>query len=504
MALYNEMRPESFADVKGQDSLVKILKDNLATGHMPNAMLFIGTRGTGKTTIARIVAKRVNCETPREDGECCNACPTCRAIRSGNYSDVLELDAASHNGVDDVRRIIEDVQLCPVGKKKVVILDEVHMLSTSAFNALLKVLEEPPKDVLFILCTTELQKIPATILSRCRKFQFENISTDMIVAKLKAINALLSLEAEEGALRMVAKAAKGSMRDAESIYESFIDEGCVTEELVRRHLGYSNEELVFSFLNAVVTGEPSGAFEVIKAVLSTGASLVYLLEDIMRVLLDVIFLQGCGDISAVIGTSEYLEKVSDIAFSVPMSKLLSIANAINEVYGRRRDVNLEIALQGMVVSLVCEQSAISALENKLHHLKASGIVVTAPAETQIMPVESLPPVIFDDEEVVSTDYSLETGTTAEVSVVTGGDNDADAHRKDDGFVPLSDEDAALLASMGFSVAPAVIQNTADEGAGGSSEDTTGSDMSEDVEEDFFFDDFARQSTFDGFGGFGEF
>ena len=211
MSLYNEMRPARLSDVKGQDKLIKILKENLsAKGHLPNAMLFVGTRGTGKTSVAKIVAKQLNCESPLSDGSCCDTCATCLAIKSGNYLDVLELDAASNNGVDNIRSIIEQVQFKPIGNKKIIILDEVHMLSTGAFNALLKIMEEPPADVLFILCTTELHKIPATILSRCRKFQFDTISDEMIKEKLRSVNTIYGLTADEGALTLVAKAAKGS------------------------------------------------------------------------------------------------------------------------------------------------------------------------------------------------------------------------------------------------------------------------------------------------------
>ena len=330
------MRPTRLSDVKGQDKLIKILKENLSSkGHLPNAMLFVGTRGTGKTSVAKIVAKQLNCERPLPDGSCCDACTTCLAIKSGNYIDVLELDAASNNGVDNIRGIIEQVQFKPVGNKKIIILDEVHMLSTGAFNALLKIMEEPPADVLFILCTTELHKIPATILSRCRKFQFETISDEMIKEKLRTVNTIYGLTADEGALTLVAKAAKGSMRDAESIYENFLDveDRHVTEELVRDTLGYTDEDLVFAVLEGIVNGDPTISFQAVQETVSKGSSLLYLMEECFRVLMDIITVHMGGDISLFAGRDSYLAQMTEIAFALNTERLLEIADAYRKATG---------------------------------------------------------------------------------------------------------------------------------------------------------------------------
>lgn len=216
-ALYRKFRPVSFEDVKGQDHIVTTLKNQLKAGRIGHAYLFCGTRGTGKTTVAKILARAVNCEHPK-DGSPCNECDTCKGILSGTSTNVIEIDAASNNGVDNIREIREEVSYRPTqGKYKVYIIDEVHMLSTGAFNALLKTLEEPPEYVIFILATTEVNKIPVTILSRCQRYNFHRISIDTISARVKELLDKEGVQAEDRAIRYIAKAADGSMRDALSL-----------------------------------------------------------------------------------------------------------------------------------------------------------------------------------------------------------------------------------------------------------------------------------------------
>jgi len=366
MALYNKMRPKSFSQVMGQEKVVGILKNNLQSGNLPNAMLLIGTRGVGKTTIAKVIARMVNCEVPLEDGSCCDSCASCRAILAGSSLDVLELDAASNNGVDHIRAILEKIQLKPLGKKTVIILDEVHMLSMSAFNALLKTLEEPPKDVLFILCTTELHKVPATIVSRCRKFQFETISPDVIVEKLQFINKELGLEAEEEALYIVARAAKGSMRDAESIYETFLDtDGVITASYVRATLGFTTEENIFSLLDAVFAGNPATASAVVDAVYGRGESMGILLEDCLHTFNDITALKLSGDVPSGI-TAEYAAHIERYAYETDTQRLFEIASAFRSAYGKNV---APLALKAMLIELCYTQSSISQLESRVGELE---------------------------------------------------------------------------------------------------------------------------------------
>ena len=221
-ALYRKFRPATFEEVKGQDHIVTTLKNQIQAGRIGHAYLFCGTRGTGKTTVAKILAKAVNCEHPL-DGSPCNECSSCQAIQAGTSTNVIEIDAASNNGVDNIREIREEVSYRPTqGRYKVYIIDEVHMLSTGAFNALLKTLEEPPEYVIFILATTEVNKIPVTILSRCQRYDFKRITIDTIAGRLMELMQKEGVEAEERAVRYVAKAADGSMRDALSLLDQSI------------------------------------------------------------------------------------------------------------------------------------------------------------------------------------------------------------------------------------------------------------------------------------------
>ena len=221
-ALYRKYRPSEFEDVKGQDHIVTTLKNQIKADRIGHAYLFCGTRGTGKTTVAKIFAKAVNCEHP-VDGSPCGECQSCKAIAAGSSMNVIEIDAASNNGVENIRQIREEVSYSPTqGKYKVYIIDEVHMLSIGAFNALLKTLEEPPSYVIFILATTESHKIPITILSRCQKYDFRRISIETISARLIDLLEQEGVEAEEKAVRYVAKAGDGSMRDALSLLDQCI------------------------------------------------------------------------------------------------------------------------------------------------------------------------------------------------------------------------------------------------------------------------------------------
>ena len=221
-ALYRKFRPDTFADVKGQDAIVQTLKNQINADRIGHAYLFCGTRGTGKTTVAKILAKAVNCEHPI-DGNTCNECATCKAIAAGSSMNVIEIDAASNNGVDNIREIREETTYSPTeGKYKVYIIDEVHMLSIGAFNALLKTLEEPPSYVIFILATTEAHKIPITILSRCQRYDFKRIYILTIADRLTQLMKEEQVEVEEKAIRYIARKADGSMRDALSLMDQCI------------------------------------------------------------------------------------------------------------------------------------------------------------------------------------------------------------------------------------------------------------------------------------------
>ena len=279
-ALYRAYRPEVFDEVLGQEHIVKILKNQIATGSTSHAYLFCGTRGTGKTTTARLIAKGLNCLS---DGERpCGECANCKAISEGNFIDVIEIDAASNNGVDNIRELRESVNYPPaVGRKKVYIIDEVHMLSTGAFNALLKTLEEPPEYVTFILATTEVQKLPATILSRCMRLDFKRVPENTLIRGLGTICGKIGIDASEDALRIISANADGSVRDALSILDQCISGGnkTVGEQDVLEFLGASGDEVFMELTDRVRKRRTSDAIEYLAEVLSDGKDVKQFIRD---------------------------------------------------------------------------------------------------------------------------------------------------------------------------------------------------------------------------------
>ena len=281
-ALYRKFRPDNFADVKGQDHIVTTLTNQIKHNRIGHAYLFCGTRGTGKTTVAKILAKAVNCEHP-VNGSPCNECAMCKAIQAGTAMNVIEIDAASNNGVDNIREIREEVSYRPTeGKYKVYIIDEVHMLSTGAFNALLKTLEEPPSYVMFILATTEAHKIPITILSRCQRYDFHRITIDTIAARLDELLKVEGVEAEEKAVRYVAKAGDGSMRDALSLLDqciAFYLGQELTYDKVLEVLGAVDTEVFSKLLRKVIRGDVTGSIHILEELMVGGRELSQFVRD---------------------------------------------------------------------------------------------------------------------------------------------------------------------------------------------------------------------------------
>lgn len=280
-ALYRAYRPETFQEVLGQEHIVRILKNQIETDSTSHAYLFCGTRGTGKTTTARLLAKGLNCLS--DEGRPCGTCANCRAIRDGSFMDVIEIDAASNNGVDNIRELRESVNYPPAtGRKKVYIIDEVHMLSAGAFNALLKTLEEPPSYVMFILATTEAHKIPITILSRCQRYDFHRITIDTIAARLDELLKVEGVEAEEKAVRYVAKAGDGSMRDALSLLDqciAFYLGQELTYDKVLEVLGAVDTEVFSKLLRKVIRGDVTGSIHILEELIVGGRELSQFVGD---------------------------------------------------------------------------------------------------------------------------------------------------------------------------------------------------------------------------------
>ena len=282
--LARKLRPQTFHEVVAQSTIVATLKNAIKEGRTAHAYLFSGCRGTGKTTLARLLAKALNCAHLTQEIEPCNLCPSCREIAAGHAIDVLEIDGASHRGIEDIRQINETIGFVPVGKRfKIYLIDEVHMLTKEAFNALLKTLEEPPGHVKFFFCTTEPHKIPATILSRCQRFNLRRIPADKMVAKLSQIATDCGVSSEKEALEILSEIAEGSLRDALSLLDQTIafEKGRITVQTVIETLGLPSKEMLFSLAEAGVKNDLTVAFKISNEIFASGKNLSYFLEELI-------------------------------------------------------------------------------------------------------------------------------------------------------------------------------------------------------------------------------
>ena len=352
-ALYRKFRPDNFNDVKGQDHIVTTLTNQIKANRIGHAYLFCGTRGTGKTSVAKILAKAVNCQNPK-DGNPCNECEMCRAIQAGTSMNVIEIDAASNNGVDNIREIREEVSYRPTeGNYKVYIIDEVHMLSTGAFNALLKTLEEPPSYVMFILATTEAHKIPITILSRCQRYDFHRISIDTIAARLDELLQAEGVEAEEKAVRYVAKAGDGSMRDALSLLDqciAFYLGQTLTYDKVLDVLGAVDTEVFSRLLRRVLESDVTGSIRILEDLIIGGRELGQFVGDFTWYMRNLLLVKTSEDPEDAIDvSSENLKQLKEESELVDADTLMRYIRIFSELssqirYATQKRVLVEIAL----------------------------------------------------------------------------------------------------------------------------------------------------------------
>ena len=352
-ALYRKFRPQEFDDVKGQDHIVTTLKNQIKADRIGHAYLFCGTRGTGKTTIAKIFAKAVNCEHPIE-GSPCGECEICKAITDGSSMNVIEIDAASNNGVDNIRQIREEVTYRPTeGKYKVYIIDEVHMLSTGAFNALLKTLEEPPSYVIFILATTEAHKIPITILSRCQRYDFHRITIDTIANRLMDLMQEEQVEVEEKAIRYIAKAGDGSMRDALSLLDQCIAFHLgekLTYENVLQVLGAVDTEVFSKLLRQIIGKNITGAITTLDHLVEEGRELGQMVSDFTWYLRNLMLLQSSDDMEDVLDMSrENIIALKEEAEMLKPEVLMRYIRVFSELtnqlrYATQKRILIEIAI----------------------------------------------------------------------------------------------------------------------------------------------------------------
>lgn len=341
MALYRKWRPNDFDEVQGQDAIVRTLRNEILYDRIGHAYLFCGTRGTGKTSIAKLFAKAVNCQHP-VDGNPCNQCPSCQAINNQSSLDVLEIDAASNNGVDHIREIREQVQYSPVeGKYKVYIIDEVHMLSSGAFNALLKTLEEPPSYVIFILATTEKHKIPVTILSRCQKYDFKRISIDTITSHLVHLMEKEGIPAEEKALRYIARAADGSMRDALSLLDqciAFYLNQTLTYDNVLEVLGTVDTAVFSQLLRNILAHDTIAVLHTVDQMITEGRELSQFLADFLWYLRNLLIIKDQNGMEDSLDLStESIAVLQEEASLIETNTLLRFIRVLSDLSGQIRN-----------------------------------------------------------------------------------------------------------------------------------------------------------------------
>ena len=386
-ALYRKFRPDAFSDVKGQEHIVTTLKNQLRANRIGHAYLFTGTRGTGKTTVAKIFAKTVNCEHPTEDGPC-GECRICKAIAAGASMNVIEIDAASNNGVDNIREIIDEVSYSPAeGKYKVYIIDEVHMLSPGAFNALLKTLEEPPSYVIFILATTEVHKIPITILSRCQRYDFKRISIDTITDRMKELMDTEQVQVEDRALRYIAKVADGSMRDALSLLDQCIAFHLgkeLTYDMTLDVLGAVDTEVFSRLLRFVMDRNVLGCIELLEEIVMQGRELVQFVTDFTWYLRNLMLVQTADNLEDVIDMStDNLANLKEEASMLSMDQIIRYIHIFSELsgqirYAAQKRILVEIALIKLCKpEMETDQEAVLDRIRQVEEKVENGIVVTA-------------------------------------------------------------------------------------------------------------------------------
>ena len=402
-ALYRKYRPKTFDDVVGQEHITETLKKQVETGRLSHAYLFIGTRGTGKTTCAKILAKAVNCEHP-VNGNPCNQCAACRGIDDGSVLDVVELDAASNNGVDNVRALRDEAVFSPASvRKRVYIVDEVHMLSNSAFNALLKILEEPPEHLMFILATTELHKVPATILSRCQRHSFKRIPVDTITARLNYVAQQEHLDLQPDAAALLARMADGGMRDALTLLDQCCGNECISTDAVISAIGLAGNLRTAQLLRSVAVGDTAGALEQFRALWQDGKDPSALLDELSMLqrdlLMQAVAPRGGRELLSGAYDPVTLDELSG-AFS--SAQLLANLQSIQQTLGAMASQpNPRIAAELCLIRLcrpeLCDDvPTLCARMDRLEQTVYSGAIPAPRASAPAPKAKPEPKPVFDD------------------------------------------------------------------------------------------------------------
>ena len=394
-ALYRKYRPQTFTDVVGQRGVTETLRAQLVSGKLSHAYLFTGTRGTGKTSCAKILAKAVNCENPH-DGNPCNCCAACRAIDNGSCMDVQEIDAASNNGVDSVRALRDDAVYTPSEvKMRVYIIDEVHMLSISAFNALLKIIEEPPEHLLFILATTELHKIPATILSRCQRFSFRRLSQEDIAGRLNYIAYEEGIDIEPDALQLLARLADGAMRDGASLLDQCASActGTLTANAVARALGLAGQQKTAELLTAIADQDAAKALHLFSNLYAEGKDVAALLDELCALARDLLILKtapksGLSMLSGV-GTGQEIAALRERFSGAELLRVVTMIQQTAAGFSKSANTRIDCELLFMQLcdpGLSNDVQAMNARLGRVEQAIANGVqIAPKPARTAEQP-----------------------------------------------------------------------------------------------------------------------
>jgi DNA polymerase-3 subunit gamma/tau len=437
-ALYRKFRPLKFSDMVGQDRITRTLKNQIMSGRVGHAYLFNGGRGTGKTTSAKILARAVNCLNP-QDGEPCNECEICKEILDGSLTDVVEMDAASNNSVEDIRSIRDEVNFLPTkAKYRVYIIDEVHMLSVGAFNALLKTLEEPPAHVKFILATTEPQKLPTTILSRCQRFDFKKISEEDIIKRLRVICKDAEIEIDEDALKLISVLAEGAMRDAISILERCYQESSekVTSQIVKELVGIPSLVTINKITSGIINNDEITSLDAIDDVLKDGKDLYNFLWEVIKYVKDILVFKATNKLELY--SAEEIEEIKKLADKVTKERLLQIIYQLSELENNIKwSAQKTIMFQTGIIKLCAGEniinngnqandSAVSSgntsalearianLENKLTNLQISPRTSNGKTVSSNVPSSSRTPSIAQEQKKVNEAPVNTSGKEAEV------------------------------------------------------------------------------------------
>ena len=418
-ALYRKFRPLTFSEFVGQEHITRTLKNQIIAGRVGHAYLFNGGRGTGKTSAAKVLARAVNCLNP-QDGEPCNECEICKEILAGSLTDVVEMDAASNNSVEDVRQIRDEVNFLPTkAKYRVYIIDEVHMLSIAAFNALLKTLEEPPEHVKFILATTEPQRLPATILSRCQRFDFKKISNEDIKKRLRTIANEINIEIQDGALNTIAVLSEGAMRDGISILERCIQDGDtqITEEKIKELVGIPKFEYIYEIVNGLIEKQPEKALKISEIVIDEGKDLYNFLWEMIKYIKDVLIYKSNGTLDLY--SVDELEKIKELANKCSKNELFYLIKQLSEMENDIKwSSQKNILFQTGIIKLTLEEQNYGDIEKRLQKLEneiESGNIVV---NQQLKSTEKTNNYTIKEKSIVENNKSINNKPKANLSDIT--------------------------------------------------------------------------------------